>query len=208
MNRKSLRAHLANHYEALTMSADRVDAIVALVRDGGDGGHVAMTTDGPPLRARWMRLAPLAAAAAIVIAVGVGLTINAGKDDPASVALADQVGRQIMMYHQRDITLDVTTDDFEAMVAAMDQLEFEPYKPAIINERGLRLVGARYCAMYGCAAVQIRLVDDQGRQYTLYEVKPDEQLQGVPRRTVAVDDVPVQLWQENGLLIGLAGPTL
>jgi len=205
MNRKSLRAHLANHYETQTMSADRVDVIVAMVRDGGDG---AMTTDGPPLRAWWVRLAPLAAAAAIVLAVGVGLTINAGNDDPASVALADQVGRQIIMYHQRDITLDVTTDDFEAMVAAMDQLEFEPHKPAVINERGLRLVGARYCVMHGCAAVQIRLVDDRGRHYTLYEVKPDEQLQGVPRRTVAVDEVPVQLWQENGLLIGLAGPTL
>jgi len=205
MNRKSLRAHLANHYEAQSMSADRVDDLIAMVRDGGDS---ATTTAAPPLRAWWVRLAPLAAAAAIVLAVGVALTLERGRQDPQSVALAEQVGRQIMMYHQRDLELDVTTDDFKAMAAALDQLEFEPHKPAVINERGLRLVGARYCVMHGCAAVQIRLVDDQGRQYTLYEVKPDEQLQGVPRRTVAVDEVPVQLWQENGLLIGLAGPTL
>jgi hypothetical protein len=201
MNRKSLRAHLANHYEALTLSADRRDTIIDMVRSGE--GQAAV----PPLRAWWARAVPLAAAAAVLLALGIGLYHSDGQSD-TSIALSEQVGRQIMVYHERYIDLDVTTGDFEAMKLAMDQLEFEPYKPAIINEKGLRLVGARYCAMYGCAAVQMRFVDDRGRHYTLYEVKPDERLRGAAATTVAVDDVPVKLWQEQGLLIGLAGPTL
>ena len=202
MNRKSLRAHLANHYEALTLSADRRDAILAMVHEGDDENVPE------PLRSWWTGIVPLAVAAAVVLAVGLGVYFNGTGGTNASVALSEQVGRQIMVYHQRYIDLDVTTDDFAAMKQAMDQLEFEPYKPAIINEKGLRLVGARYCAMYGCAAVQMRFVDDQGRHYTLYEVKPDEKLRHVADRTVAVDNVPVKLWQEQGLLIGLAGPTL
>lgn len=201
MNRKSLRAHLAHHYEALTLSADRRDAILALMRNGES------QPTAPPIRAWWIRIAPLAAAAVVLLAVGLGIYLAGNSADEAA-ALSEQVGRQILVYHQRDLELDVTTDDFAAMKLAMDRLEFEPYKPAIINEKGLRLVGARYCAMYGCAAVQMRFVDDRGRHYTLYEVKPDEKLRSAATTTVAVDDVPVKLWQEHGLLIGLAGPTL
>jgi len=202
MNRKSLRAHLANHYEAQTMSADRVDAIVAMARDG------APADAPPPIRAWWARPAMIAAAAVVLLTVTVGLVLTANSGSPPeSIVLAEQVSRQIKMFHDRDLTLDVTTDDFATLVAAMDQLEFTPYKPAVINDRGLRLVGARYCGMHGCPAVQMRLVDDQGRQYTLYQVRPDDELKAVARRTVAVDDVPVMLWQEKGLLIGLAGPT-
>lgn len=200
MNRRSLRAHLAGHYEAQAMSAERLDALLTLVRDGA-----GVDAARPRAGRRWRR-APLAAAALLVLAVGVGVVLQ--RPGVGDAALTDQVCREIILNHNKDLALDIEADDFQQIVRKMDQVSFVPREPAVLAEKGLRLVGARYCAVQGCEALQIRLVDRQGRRYTLYQVRPDPNIEGVRAATLAIDNVTVRVWREQGLIMGLAGPTL
>jgi len=136
---------------------------------------------------------PAAVAAIVLVAV----TLANSMPDFTS-----DVGTEIATNHRRDLAPEFAVSGFEELKQHMDRLDFEPVQPACVAERGLRIVGARYCSVQGRIAAQVRLKDDNDRSYTLYLVRSF----GRVREGIQVHDgVTVELWREGDLLIGLAG---
>ena len=67
-----------------------------------------------------------------------------------------------------------------------------------------RLLGARYCSLQGSIACQVKLARPDGSVSTLYLVRDGREFSGVREGTQRVQNLEIELWREDGLLVGFA----
>jgi len=109
--------------------------------------------------------------------------------------------------HQKHADVEVETERYDELRESFDRLDFAIVAPRSPRLLGLTLIGARYCSVQGHVALQMRLDDDQGRRTTLYQVRDAETFADIDDGdAVDVHGLRVQLWRENGVLLGLARP--
>ncbi len=189
MSQKDLRGHVADYYERRGPDPKVLDLLVRRAK-----GEV------PPRRA-WR--AWLAAAAAVLLAaVGLGLSMRPPAIDPQ----AEAVCREIASHHLHRLEPEFRADSMEELAAAMQKLDFALTPPALLAEEGLRIVGGRYCAVRGRLAAELTLVDARGQSVTLCVARYDASLGVIPTAPMVVDGLRVRAWVEKGLLMGLAVP--
>ncbi len=114
------------------------------------------------------------------------------------------VAREIALNHVKGLKPDYPANGFGDLSGMTDKLGFTPFAPDALAGQGFELVGARYCSVQDCMAVQLRLTDRDNRAWTLYQVRPNAELAELESTEVAVDGVRVRLWKESGLVMGLA----
>jgi hypothetical protein len=185
----SLTDHVRRHYEDQGLSEERLGELRAIARSGATG------------RARsrsWLRYG-MAAAVLVTATIGVFLAF------PRS-AVAERVIREIAMKHNKALDMEFRVSCCEDLCECMSKLDCRPVTPERIRERGLRVVGARYCSVEGELAAQIRLEDEKGRRYTLYQCRCTPDLEKIEEASDTVNGVRVEVWREAGLFMGLAGP--
>ena len=120
------------------------------------------------------------------------------------------IAAEIALNHRKQLDIEVASNQWDVLQGAMPKLDFTLAASARPALAGLDLQGARYCSIGSAIAAQLRLQDAQGGRYTLYQFRaPDRLLQDEATLRIAAEqateqDVEVILWQENGLLFGLA----
>lgn len=172
----TMQSQIRAHYDAQSLRAGKLDELTALARP------------------RWDRvLLPTAVAAIVLVAVALA---------SATADFTQAVGQEIANNHLRDLAPEFLSGDIDTIAERMDRLDFDLRMPTRLAERGLRLVGARYCSVQGRVAAQLSLEDSAGREHTLYVVRAFGR---VRESTAPHDGVDVELWREGDLLIGLAG---
>lgn len=144
---------------------------------------------------RWAAWGWAAAAAAACVLVFWGLSAREG----LAGALADEIARN----HDEDLTIECRR--YSRLLERMPRLDFDLREPRNLPQ-GLQLVGARYCSLQGRIAAQIKLVDEQGRRHTLYEVRDGERFRGLEECSVPREGLRIRFWREDGLVLGLASP--
>lgn len=185
----SLTDHVRSHYEEQRLTDRRLAEISAIARSGSS----------PVSRRPWIRYG--SAAALLVTAVVVSVLLFSGPDVSAAVA------REIAMNHGKALAVEFQASCCEDLCECMDKLDCSPVTPRRVRERGLRVVGARYCSIQGELAAQIRLEDRDGRRWTLYQCPCTPALEDIRESSTTIDGVRVEVWQEEGLFMGLAGPS-
>jgi RNA polymerase sigma-70 factor (ECF subfamily) len=142
-------------------------------------------------------LAGAAAAVLVMLAIwGVGQW-------PPEQAVAREIAANHGKPHGGAIEGDI---GYAGVALALSDLNFQLLEPVHPQMRGLELVSAQYCSVRGEIAAQLTLQSEHGQNFTLYEVDgatfDDLELPAA----VVIGDVEVQLWVQDGVFFGLAGP--
>jgi len=147
---------------------------------------------------QWLRRSALAVA---TIMAAVMLFIVSGQND---VGIVERVAEEVAMNHNKALAVEYKTDSYEVLSRSMDKLDFTLRAPTAGFNEGLALIGGRYCSIQGELAAQIKMVDETGRVYTLYQTRSNEVLQTIEKDRLSLEQVNIQLWEEKGLLFALA----
>ena len=115
---------------------------------------------------------------------------------------AERVLAEIAMNHRKQLDVEVAAEDFSAVVAALDRLDFAIRPPPGLDAAFVP-VGGRYCSIQGAPAAQLKLRHrETGAAHTLYAAPLTPQLAGTE---AAVDGLPIRLWSDGEVFFGLAG---
>ena len=155
-----------------------------------------------PWSARGRLASVIAVAAVVILAVGVSSVFSGRR----AAELADRIAGEIALNHNKLLQPEVFTGSFAQLRGGLPLLDFELVKPRRAGVAELRLVGGRYCSVTEVIAAQIRLTDERGTAYTLYEFRAGRAFASIEETQLDVDGVRVTLWREGGIVMGLAEP--
>ena len=150
----------------------------------------------------WLGVGVAAAVLALILA---GALFFGSRDHAADVST--RVAAEIARNHQKHADVAVESTRYEQFRDVFEKLDFAVVAPHSSRMQGLSLVGARYCSVQGHVALQMRLQDEQGERVTLYQVRAADTFSEIDDGDVVdVLGLHVELWRENGVLLGLARP--
>lgn len=156
----------------------------------------------------------LGMAAALVILLSIWQPIFSVQNNKTDFLL--RVSEEVVTNHTRVKPLDVTSSSFDLVQKSLPMLDFSLQQSALLADKGLKLVGGRYCTLQGVIATQLVFEDALGNRVTLYQASYDASRFGdVPQltakqspATVVKQGLKINIWQESGVIIALAqGPT-
>ncbi len=206
-----MQTHLREYYAAQSLRPEVAARLLAEATAGVDG-YAPVAAQRRFWNAGWQWwVRPMAAAAAIwVVLTGILYLWEApsrtGQEQDVGLSLATAIAQEIARNHHKRADVEFTAATFADLRGQMDRLDFTPVEPADLKARGFRLLGGRYCSIQGQLAAQIKLADPAGQVHTLYETRLNETFGAALEGEVDVNGVRVHLWQEVGLLVGLASP--
>ena len=142
----------------------------------------------------------LTAAALCLFAAGAWIVLS----DRGAGAVTRVIADEIAMNHNKRLDVEFVSTSYAELRRAMDRLDFSLVEPRRSDAEGWRLAGARYCSIRGQLAAQLRLETDDGEIVTLYQTAWTDDLNGLDGRQIGAGGLAVELWQEDGVFLGLA----
>lgn len=152
---------------------------------------------------RVLRVAAAVVIVTLILVIGRELMFSPGD----AVGVQDSISnaaRQIAANHIKNEPATFAIQDFEALAAPMSRLGFRPRRPIRNFPADCLLEGARYCSIDGAIAALLRIRDGRGRRLTLYQFRASEIYAGMTDVSIDVDGITVTLWEEEGVVLGLA----
>lgn len=193
MNKKHLNDHIKDHYSGQSLAPETVARLLA---------QNAVKKNVRPVGFFVRRLHVFGAAAVIVAVIfSTSLMVRYTAEDNRWALRAAQ---EVALNHKKRLSTEFHGADYDSLRLQMSKLDFVLTAPARLRESGLRPVGARYCSIQGHLAAQIKLKDNQGREYTLYQTHLPSPTATFSASDYMVDGVRIQEWQEAGLFFALA----
>ena len=123
-------------------------------------------------------------------------------------SLSQQIMDEIAYNHQQRMPIEVASASLAEVRNYLNKLNFPLIASNTLAKPNWQLLGGRYCSINGKIAAQLKLKNlSDNNVYTLYQAAIDgelEQIVGDARTTKMIDGVGVSIWQEKGLLLGLA----
>lgn len=167
------------------------------------------TPQAQPRRPRWRLLA----AAAVTAFMMVGYIGWKVMPEPVTTPLISQrIAEEVLTNHIHIRAMDTETSSFDQVRRTLDRLDFVPVASSVVEDTGLRLLGARYCTLQGTIATQLLFETEQGDIVTFYQAAydperfgpmPDIDRQQQPM-VLSQRGVEILLWVEHGVLIAQA----
>jgi len=186
------------YYEQNQLSEEQLQKLAAMQDKATTAQQKVSTAQQHVPPKQWLRRSALAVAS---IMVAVLLFIVSGQND---VGIAERVAQEVAMNHNKALAVEYQTDSYDVLSQRMNKLDFKLRAPTAAFNEGLALIGGRYCSIQGELAAQIKMVDETGRVYTLYQTRSNEMLQVINADRIQSAQVNIRLWREQGLLFALA----
>ena len=116
------------------------------------------------------------------------------------------ISKEIEYNHNSQMQMEVFSESIDDIQLHLNRLGFSLIESAFLIGDNWELVGGRYCSISGKIAAQLQIKNlDTSKIYTFYQAKlPDQFFNLIQDKQISVDGVNVKIWQENGLLMGLA----
>ncbi|BCL73608.1 hypothetical protein [Vibrio nigripulchritudo] len=180
---KKLKQGVKQFYKSQHLSEDQLEAML----------HKTST---PKSTLPWQRVA---IAAMLLIAVSLFFLF------PTRNHYLD-ISSEIAYNHNSQMQMEVMTSSLSGIRTYLNRLDFSLTSSQHLPTSQWQVIGGRYCSIEGKLAAQIKVKHLETNEiYTLYQARlPDSLDSGVKRYTTDIDGVNVTLWEENGLLMGLA----
>jgi len=189
MKKRSLKQHSADFYQNQEMNDHKLEQLLEL--------STSATDEQPRTIPRsWLNIA-----AAIIISVSLALTSQHLLMDKDYKSLVPQ---EIALNHAKQLALEFETDNYIDLDAMMTKLDFQLLASNNTQLNHLKMLGARYCSIQGGLAAQVKLVDEKGIRYTLYQTALTPELKSMELNKTYLDGIEIFQWRENGLFFGLA----
>ena len=205
----SIDAQIREHYDARRPDSARMRAWLDAAAQSACPANVAVTH---PRRRRvsWtMRFIGAAAAAAILAMIGIFSDGPRDKDgdgapDGWSLAVANAYATEMALTHDLPGEWGNSITSFDDVCRGVEGLPFCPVVPRCVQTEGMELLSACPCLIRGSEALHVRALDSEGRLCTLYQMPIPADGKLPNRCEVVVDGVRVEVWCEEGMLMGLA----
>lgn len=140
-------------------------------------------------------VASMVASCLLVIAFGVFTAFK----QPGSFSISQEIAYN----HNSQMPMEVVSHSLVDIQKYLHRLGFKLVDSHRLPSGGWQLLGGRYCSIDGKIAAQLKIKNlTSGKVYTYYQANLDSAL-GKPQ-VFSVDGVDVELWQEKGLVLGLA----
>jgi len=114
------------------------------------------------------------------------------------------VAQEIALNHNKQLPIEFNAQTIAQLDKQMAQLDFALHDSKHSSLDNLTIIGARYCSIQGNLAAQIRLQDNSGNDYTLFQTPLTQSLNNQSELTSDVNNVFINRWQEDGVFFGLA----
>ena len=193
---KSLDEALKTHYESKSLSTDQLDQLMTM-----------QTTQCVRLLDRFLadfksyRYAFYGTACLLMLTLVV--SFNLLNRPP----LTDRIMHEIAYNHQKEMPIEIASNSLINIGDYLNKLEFPLISSNTLNKRDWQLLGGRYCSINGKLAAQLKIKNlNDDKTYTLYQAAIGgniEQVLGTDREQM-IKGINVSIWQEKGLLLGLA----
>jgi len=168
-------------------------------------------TRSSTLRA-WQTIA-MAATVAMAFLAGVLFVARTPVTTPATTSttvattdLSNRIAEEVAMRHQTCKHVDFTATELASLGPEMKNLDFRITEPEGIDLSKMKLQGAHYCVINGQLALHATYIDPDGHAVSLMETRMSSQLASMKHATHEVDQVEVEMWQKNDVIIAMARP--
>jgi len=202
MSSQEIKKHVKGYYQAQTLSDDKMQQLMDMANRPAEQDSTNNTSWFSVLLTQ-QKMALVASFMVIVVSYWGFVHFEQNrifKDNFTQI-----VAQEIALNHRKQLNLDFNEIDYTNLNSLMHKLDFQVIKSNHVNLSGLEVLGARYCSIQGNIAAQIRLRDENGKVFTLYQTKLTEMLKNNPGNIIqSIDQVDVKQWQENNLFFGLA----
>ena len=209
MNEQRLSEHLRQYYKNRQLSSETFARLAAMAESSSTDRD--KKTKAVLWHGTWT-ISGLATAALILVVVFIGvfsLGRMSGVEPVAGLtgaSLTEAIAREIARNHHKQEKMQFNVSSYAELRKKMPRLDFPTIAPARLSTKRLQLLGGRYCSIRGQIASQIKLKDEKGRIYTLYETRASDAVAGFTEGELLVDGLRLSIWRESGLLFGLASP--
>lgn len=217
---KPMDEALKTHYAEKTLSEDQLDRLMAMqaelesLPDEAEPqmSKAASVTTSPfvKIRSKLVELLPdfghnryAFYAATCVLLTGLILSLSLFNQ----TSLTERVIDEIAYNHRQEMPVEVAANTMPAIGQYLDRLSFSLISPRALTDNGWQILGGRYCSINGKLAAQLKVKNiAEDKVYTLYQASAEGDLvqTGISMKSGMVDGVDVSIWQEQGLLLGLA----
>jgi len=118
---------------------------------------------------------------------------------------------EIAGHHEQPSEISVYTSSFDELEQQLTNLSFKLITSSKLGKDMWQLIGGSYCSINGELAAQLKVRNIESNQiYTFYQAKYPEGLtleQSHTKNIINNQGTAVTLWQEGGLLLGIAHST-
>lgn len=205
MVKQALSTHLCQYYEEKDPTSEKLTQLLEMANMANSQSlreespdQPASTPSGPKRRSRHFRLTlGLSVAFSVILAFFLLLpTAN----------VTQGVSKEILLNHNKGLALDFLTEDYADLRKRMPKLDFSLVNSKEMMAQNFKMIGGRYCSIQGEIAAQIRLKDDAGQVFTLYQTVLTDDLLKLNVGEQEQEGLKLKLWREAGLLFALVGP--
>jgi hypothetical protein len=113
--------------------------------------------------------------------------------------MTERVMAEIAMNHQEQLSLEVTSDQYQVVQEKLSRLDFSILPDKSDMTQNYTLVGGRYCSIHGELAVQLKLQDKtSGKLISLYVTNLTDELKDMTPLDADLSGVNIQFWKQNG----------
>ena len=114
---------------------------------------------------------------------------------------------EIAYNHDQNLEVEIASASLDEINDYMTSLSFTLIESTQLNSNTWKLIGGRYCSINGRLAAQLKIQNrEDDKTYNLYqgEIPSGLMLSSTSTPPIHFDGVKVSIWEENGLLMGLA----
>ena len=207
-NTKSLDKALKTHYESKSLSNSQLDNLMAMQTAADDSlltrlkaGFKASLFGEFVSNIKGYRYAFYATACLLLMTLVVSFSLL------NRAPLSERVMQEIAYNHQQEMPIEITSNSLINIGNYLNKLEFPLIKSSFLDNDKWQLLGGRYCSINGKLAAQLKVKNvEDNKVYTLYQAAISTDITKTLGATKeqAIEGVKVSIWQEKGLLLGLA----
>ncbi len=193
---KSIKNACQDHYQEQPLSDAQIDKLKALQQSQNPRNH-STSLFSTSKSSGYFALA----ASLFFIAIASWL-INGNQNQ-----LAEQVAAEIAYNHSKRMALEISSNELGLVKEHLSKLDFNLIESDKAEQGHWDLLGGRYCSIQGKLAAQLRVKQNNSNGYhTFYQaIIPDDLDLNNKTYSTWVEGTRVELWIEDGVLLGLAG---
>lgn len=194
---KALKQSVQDHLETYSLSEDQLNKLESLAEKN------------KPVTKKWVSIYPFTMIGAVAAFMLVFFLTPYLQNQ---TGIQEKIAMEVVANHIKLKPLEIETSSLEGIRGYFKKLDFVPVNSQLVSQRGLVLIGGRYCSLQGNIAAQLRVKKPgTANVQTLYQTEYKKDVfenmptleEGDKPVDIYVKGVKVTIWVEKGLLFAL-----
>lgn len=216
LNTKTINTALKDYYASKSLSGEQLDNLLMMQVSTNKADSFSSTTSRTvDTKTSWLhRFLPLTRnyrsafyVTAFLFLASMFTVFSLLDREPASQPLSQRIMSEIVYNHNQDMPIEIASSSLTDISEYLNKLSFSIVLPNALSQPNWQLLGGRYCSINGKLAAQLKVKNLKDNSIsTFYQAAIDKNLDKSDENAISdtIDGVGVSIWQEQGLLLGLA----